>query len=108
MVAPGSRTGRHPGRVHVGGPGPGHDLPLVPGAVQVVPVAAGSTALVELDARDGGWLGPRARRVALEVSGGLGGFLVDTREVPLHLPDRADRRRDLIEAWERPLWPDER
>jgi hypothetical protein len=108
MVAPGSRTGRHPGRVHVGGPGPGHDLPLVPGAVQLVPLAAGSTALVELDARDGGWLGPRARRVALEVSGGLGGFLVDTREVPLHLPDRADRRRDLIEAWERPLWPDER
>jgi hypothetical protein len=108
LVAPGSRTARHPGRVHVSGPGPGHDLPLVPGAVQVVPVAAGSTALVEFDARDGGWLGPRARRVALEVSGGLGGFLVDTREVPLHLPDRADRRRDLIEAWERPLWPDER
>lgn len=108
MVAPGSRPARHPGRVHVGGPGPGHDLPLVPGAVQVVPVAAGSTALVEFDARDGGWLGPRARRVALEVSGGLGGLLIDTREVPLHLPDRADRRRDLIEAWERPLWPADR
>lgn len=108
MVAPGSRTARHPGRVRVGGPGPGHDLPLVPGAVQVVPVAAGSTALVELEARDGGWLGPRARRVALEVSGGLGGLLIDSRDVPLHLPDRADRRRDLIEAWERPLWPADR
>ena len=108
MVAPGSRTARHPGRVHVGGPGPGHDLPLVPGAVQVVPVAAGSTALVELDAREGGWLGPRARRVALEVGGGLGGLLIDTRDVPLHLPDRADRRRDLLEAWERPLWPPDR
>jgi hypothetical protein len=108
MVAPGSRPARHPGRVHVGGPGPGHDLPLVPGAVQVVPVAAGSTALVEFDTRDGGWLGPRARRVALEVSGGLGGLLIDTRDVPLHLPDRADRRRDLLEAWERPLWPPDR
>jgi len=107
MVAPGSRTARHPGRVRVGGPGAGHDLPLVPGAVQVVAVAAGSTALVELEARDGGWLGPRARHLALEVSGGLGGLLIDTRDSPLHLPDRADRRRDLIEAWERPLWPAE-
>ncbi|HXX59774.1 MAG TPA: hypothetical protein VEI48_00620 [Candidatus Sulfotelmatobacter sp.] len=105
MVVPGSRAARHPGRVRIGGPGPGRDLPLVPGAVQVVPVAPGTTALVELDAREAGWLGPRARRVALEVGGGLGGLLIDTRDVPLHLPDRADRRRDLLEAWERPLWP---
>jgi hypothetical protein len=108
MVAPAPRAGRHPGRVRVGGPGPGHDLPLVPGAVQVVPLASGATALVELEARDGGWLGPRARRQALEVGGGLGGLLIDTRDVPLHLPDRADRRRDLLEAWERPLWPPDR
>jgi hypothetical protein len=108
MVAPAPRAGRHPGRVRVGGPGAGRDLPLVPGAVQVVPVASGATALVELEARDGGWLGPRARRQAMEVSGGLGGLLIDTRDVPLRLPDRADRRRDLLEAWERPLWPPDR
>ncbi len=108
MVAPAPRVGRHPGRVRVTGAGPGHDLPLVPGAVQVVPVASGATALVELEARDGGWLGPRARRQAMEVSGGLGGLLIDTRDVPLRLPDRADRRRDLLEAWERPLWPPDR
>lgn len=108
MVAPGTRAGRHPERVRIGGPGSGRELPLVPGAVQVVPVAAGSSALVELDTREGGWLGPRARRVALEVSGGLGGLLIDTRDVPLRLPERADRRRDLLEAWERPLWPPDR
>ena len=107
-----SHPGRAPGGTRAGytsaGPAPATTCRSSRARCRSCRSRPASTALVELDARDGGWLGPRARRVALEVSGGLGGFLVDTREVPLHLPDRADRRRDLIEAWERPLWPDER
>jgi hypothetical protein len=38
------------------------------------------------------------------VAGGLGGLLVDLRDVPLRLPDRADRRRDLLAAWQAALW----
>ena len=32
------------------------------------------------------------------------GLLVDLRDVPLRLPDRADRRRDLLAAWQAGLW----
>ena len=49
-------------------------------------------------------LGVRSHHIALELTGGLGGLLVDTREIPLRLPDRAERRRALIESWERPVW----
>ena len=30
--------------------------------------------------------------------------MVDLRDVPLRLPDRADRRRDLLAAWQSSLW----
>ncbi len=38
------------------------------------------------------------------MTGGLGGLLVDLRDVPLRLPERADRRRDLLAAWQGALW----
>jgi hypothetical protein len=38
------------------------------------------------------------------VAGGLGGLLVDLRDVPLRLPDRADRRQELLAAWQEALW----
>jgi len=34
------------------------------------------------------------------VSGGLAGLLVDLRDVPMRLPERADRRRELLDAWQ--------
>ena len=37
---------------------------------------------------------------AVEVAGGLGGVLVDLRDVPLRLPERADRRRELLDGWQ--------
>jgi hypothetical protein len=40
----------------------------------------------------------------VDVSGGLGGLLVDLRDVPLRLPDRLDRRRELLDAWQESLW----
>ena len=41
---------------------------------------------------------------AMEVSGGLGGLIVDTRPIPLELPDGGEARRSAIEAWEAPVW----
>ena len=49
-------------------------------------------------------LGTRGRHFAVDVAGGLAGLLVDLRDVPLRLPDRADRRRDLLAAWQAALW----
>ena len=81
-----------------------HDLELAPNGLRLVDLPPGVPARVEVEMREGQVLGVRARRIALDVTGGLGGLLVDTREVPLRLPERAERRRALLEAWERPVW----
>jgi hypothetical protein len=81
-----------------------HDLELSSGALRLLDLPPGVPARVELELREGTLLGARNRRVALDVTGGLGGLLVDTREIPLRLPDRSERRRALLEAWERPVW----
>ena len=46
----------------------------------------------------------RVATKTIDVAGGLGGLMVDLRDVPLRLPDRADRRRDLLAAWQSSLW----
>ncbi len=81
-----------------------HDLELAPNALRLVDLPPGVPARVEVEMREGQVLGVRARRIGLDVTGGLGGLLIDTREVPLRLPERAERRRALLEAWERPVW----
>ena len=83
---------------------PQHDLELAANAVRLVDLPPGVPARVEVEMRDGHVLGVRARRIALDVTGGLGGLLIDTREVPLRLPERSERRRALLETWERPVW----
>jgi len=107
VLATGLRASRHPGTLRVRSHGQALEVELVPGAIQVVDLPPGQTGTVELEARDGTWLGMRAKRVAVEVGGGLGGLLVDTRELPLRLPERPERRRDLLAAWERPLWQED-
>lgn len=84
------------------------DVELPAGDVQVLDLPPGVSARVELAGREPGLLGLRSRRVAVEVTGGLAGLLVDTRDVPLRLPDRAERRRAQIEAWEHAVWRSER
>ena len=37
---------------------------------------------------------------------GLAGLLLDLRDIPLRLPERPDRRRELLGTWERALWPE--
>lgn len=98
------RPGRHPGSMRITADGASSEVQMVPGSIQIVDLPPGLTATVDLELRDGAWLGVRARRFAVEVSGGLGGLLIDTRDSPLRLPERPERRRDLLEAWQRPLW----
>ncbi len=81
-----------------------HDLELAPDALRLVDLPPGVPARVEVEMHEGQVMGVRARRIALDVTGGLGGLLVDTRQVPLRLPERAERRRAMLEAWERPVW----
>jgi hypothetical protein len=83
------------------------EVPVASGTVQSVPLPAGRRATLELETRDGSWLGTRSRRVALDVAGGVGGVLVDTRDVPLRLPERNDQRRELLDAWHRIVWPED-
>jgi hypothetical protein len=81
-----------------------HEIELAPGALRLVDLPPGIPARIEVETREGTLLGVKARKLALDVTGGLGGLLVDTREVPLKLPERAERRRAVLEAWERPVW----
>jgi hypothetical protein len=69
-----------------------------------VDLAPGQTAIAEFRFRDSVRLGARGRHFAIDVAGGLGGLVVDLRDVPLKLPDRADRRRDLLAAWQTAMW----
>jgi hypothetical protein len=104
ILAADLRPGRSAGTLRVTANGIDTELELTPGSIQLVDLPPGVAGTADLETREGAWLGVRARRFALDVTGGLGGLLVDTREVPLRLPERSERRREVIDAWERPLW----
>ena len=105
VVTPaGLRAGRSAGNVVVHGDGVASEMDLVPGGLELVDLPPGLTAVAEFRFRDRVRLGARGRHFAIDVAGGLGGLLVDLRDVPLRLPDRADRRRDLLSAWQAALW----
>ena len=103
ILAGGLRPGRK-AHLRVEADGAASETALMPGTVQVVDLPPGLLASVELSAADELWVGVRARRVRFEMAGGLGGLLVDTRGIPLRLPAHPERRREALEAWQRPLW----
>ena len=105
IMPAGLRPGRPAGTLRVTGPGGATDLELVPGGIEYVDLAPGDRARVELRFRDAVDLGVRARHLAAEVAGGLGGLLVDLRDTPLRFPDRLEPRRELLAAWQEPTWP---
>jgi hypothetical protein len=98
------RHGRAAGHLSIAGAGGPVELDLVPGRLEVVALPPGERAVVELRFRDAVDLGVRVRHAAVEVAGGLGGLLVDLRDVPLRLPDRPELRRDLLAAWQAGVW----
>lgn len=105
VVTPaGLRAGRSAGSLVVHAGGTATELELVPGGLELVDLAPGETAVAEFKFRDTVRLATRGRHFAVDVGGGLAGLLVDLRDVPLRLPDRADRRRDLLSAWQAGLW----
>lgn len=105
VVTPaGLRAGRSAGTLRVHGPSGDGSLDLIPGGLELVDLPPGESATAEFKFRDTVRLGTRGRHFAIDVTGGLGGLLVDLRDVPLRLPERADRRRDLLAAWQGALW----
>ena len=104
VMPAGLRGGKSIGRIAVRGSVGETELELVPGGLELVDLPPGERAVVELRFKDPVLLGPKARHFGAEVTGGLGGLLVDLRDVPLHLPDRLERRRDLLTAWQSALW----
>lgn len=70
------------------------------GQIELVALPPGSAAVAELRFHDTVRIGGRGHHFALDVTGGLGGLLIDLRDVPLRLPDRADLRSELLETWQ--------
>ncbi len=105
IVIPGGiRPGRSAGHVTVRGAAGSSEIELIPGGLELVDLPPGERGTAELQFRDTVRLGGRGRKFAVEVAGGLGGLLLDLRDVPLRLPDRPERRRELLEAWQDSLW----
>jgi hypothetical protein len=77
---------------------------LVPGGLELLDLPPGEVATAELRFRETVRLGSRGRHFAVEVTGGLGGLIVDLRDIPLRLPERPERRREFLEAWQDSLW----
>jgi len=105
VVTPaGLRSGRSAGRLVLHADTGDTELDLVPGGLELVDLAPGQTAVADFRFRDSVRLGGKGRQFEVEVAGGLGGLLVDLRDVPLKLPERADRRREQLSAWQASMW----
>jgi hypothetical protein len=98
------RGGRNAGRLLVHGATGSSELDLMPGGIELVDLPPGESAVAEFEFRDQVRLGTRGKHFAVDVAGGLGGLIVDLRDIPLRLPDRAERRRELLAAWQEALW----
>jgi hypothetical protein len=104
VMPQGLRAGRSGGRLVVHGSAGSTELDLVHGGLELVDLPPGESAVAEFQFKDSVRIGARGRHFAIDVAGGLGGLLVDLRDVPLRLPDRADRRQELLAAWQEALW----
>jgi hypothetical protein len=101
VVTPaGLHTGRSAGSLVVHGTDGSTRLDLMPGGLALVDLPPGTSAVAEFKFRDAVRLGARGRHFAIDVTGGLGGLVVDLRDVPLKLPDRSDLRAELLESWQ--------
>jgi hypothetical protein len=106
LVLPaGVKSGRTAGQLRLQGTDPISEIELHPGAIQVIDLPPGRTARADFDFRDTVRLGTRGHHFTVEVGGGLCGLLVDLRDIPLRMSDRAESRRAALDAWQRGMWP---
>lgn len=106
LVMPvGLRSGRSAGRLTVHGAHKGGPFELSPGELALIRLAPGEAAVAEFRFRDNVRLGGRGRHFAIDVAGGLAGLLVDLRDAPLRLPDRAEARREQLRVWQASVRP---
>jgi len=106
VVTPsGLRPGRRVGALQLHGGSGTREHELRPGGLSLIDLPPGEAATAELLFHDTVRLGGRGRRFAVDVTGGLGGLLVDLRDVPLRLPDRADLRGELLMSWQAAVAP---
>jgi hypothetical protein len=105
VMAAGLRATRVAGSLRVHGSGGPVDVDLTPGGIELVDMPPGERATIELQFREPVDVGVRARHIALDVTGGLGGLVVDLRDVPMRLPDRLEPRRELLATWQAAVWP---
>ncbi len=98
------QKGKGRGRMGVSSPMGEQQLTLEPGQLQLVDLPPGIVARIDIDPLEGSILGVSDRHLTLELSGGLGGLLVDTRPIPLVLPASGEPRRTQLETWEAPAW----
>lgn len=106
VMPAGLRKGRAGGQVTVDAPDGAASFPLERGRLERVRLPAGQQALVTIAAGETVQLGARGRRILVEVAGGVAGLLVDLRDIPLHLPDRREARRELLQRWQDAAWPE--
>jgi hypothetical protein len=104
VIPQGLRGGRSGGRLVVHGTSGTSEVDLTAGGLELVDLPPGESAVAEFQFRDPVRLGARGRHFAVDVAGGLGGLIVDLRDIPLRLPDRIERRRELLAAWQGALW----
>lgn len=97
-------VGAPPTHVDVTADGLDLALDIGPGTIELVDLGPGVEATATIETPAPRRLGGRARRVAIDVSGGLAGLLLDGRGFPLRLPTRGDDRRAALAAWHDPLW----
>jgi hypothetical protein len=101
VVTPGGlRQGRSIGSLEVHDAIGRREHPLRTGSLDLIELTPGSRAVAEFHFNETVRLGGRGRHFAIDVTGGLGGLMVDMRDVPLHLPDRADLRGELLGTWQ--------